>query len=251
MDQDPTKKTGHGRSKESSDEGEGAEMRIKINERRRAHAVSDDADTAGLLPPDEAEDARDAIESSEPSQPSQPFQMDDLRAKLTEAEAKQRDAERQISDLADRFRKAQAQLRTEADDIRSRLQRNFDQKVETARGDIVAGLLESLDNLKRAIAAAEASDRQPVDFNTLLEGVRSTASMFESRMKALGLKEVASSGEEFNPEIHEAVEIVEASPENDNRVVSELQPGYRFGDRLIRPARVRVGRALRRSGESE
>ena len=67
--------------------------------------------------------------------------------------------------------------------------------------------------------------------------------MFESRMKSLGLREVPSTGEDFNPEVHEAVEIVGAAPEDDNRVVSELQPGYRFGDRLLRPARVRVGRA--------
>jgi molecular chaperone GrpE (heat shock protein) len=43
--------------------------------------------------------------------------------------------------------------------------------------------------------------------------------------------------------LHEAVEIVPVEPERDNLVIAELQPGYKFGDRLLRPARVRVGRA--------
>ena len=170
-------------------------------------------------------------------------EVETLKKQLTETEARFRDAERQVQDLADRFKKAQSHLKTEADDLRQRLQRNFEQKVEAARGDLVTGLLDTLDNLKRAVRAAESGDKGQADFDSLLEGVRSTAAMFESRMKSLGLSEVASTGEEFNPQFHEAVEIVASSPEDDNRVVSELQPGYRLGDRLLRPARVRVGRA--------
>jgi molecular chaperone GrpE len=90
---------------------------------------------------------------------------------------------------------------------------------------------------------AESSDGSGPEFESLLEGVRATAEMFEARMRNLGLAPVLSEGEEFNPEIHEAVETVPVAPEQDNHVVEELQPGYKFGDRLLRPARVRVGRA--------
>jgi len=166
-----------------------------------------------------------------------------LNEKLIEVEARSAEAERQVQEYADRFRKAQAQMRLENDELRARLQRNFEQRLETARGDLVASLLETLDNLKRALTAAEASARRGADFAALLEGVRATAELFEARMTALGLTPVESEGEEFNPELHEAVEIVSVAPEQDNRVISELQPGYRFGDRLLRPARVRVGRA--------
>jgi molecular chaperone GrpE len=166
-----------------------------------------------------------------------------LNEKLIEVEARSVEAERQVQEYADRFRKAQAQMRLENDELRARLQRNFEQRLETARGDLVASLLETLDNLKRALTAAEASARRGADFAALLEGVRATAELFEARMTALGLTPVESEGEEFNPELHEAVEIVSVAPEQDNRVISELQPGYRFGDRLLRPARVRVGRA--------
>ncbi|MBX3279945.1 MAG: nucleotide exchange factor GrpE [Acidobacteria bacterium] len=193
----------------------------------------------------EVQSAADTVESAEGSQAASD-ELQELKEKLMEAENRRLEAERQVADYADRFRKAQAQLRQENDEVRARLHRNFEQKIETARGDIIAGLLDTLDNLKRAVAVAEASEQRESDFEALLGGVRATAEMFETRMKALGLAAIESEGEAFNPELHEAVEIVEVGPELDHRVVSELQPGYKFGDRLLRPARVRVGRAQER-----
>src|SRR5262249_47208594 len=165
-------------------------------------------------------------------------EVEQLRARLKEAEEKRVEAERQVRDFADRFRHAQAQLKAEPDDQRARMQRTFDQKLEAARGDVVAGLLDTLDNLKRAIAAAEKSDNKNSDFVALLDGVRATANMFETKMQSLGLSAVPSTGEEFNPEVHEAVEIVSVAKDEDNRVIEEFQTGYRFGARLLRPARV-------------
>jgi molecular chaperone GrpE len=172
-----------------------------------------------------------------------PSEVEQLRARLKEVEEKRIEAERQVRDFSDRFRHAQAQLKAETDEQRARMQRTFDQKLEAARGDVVAGLLDTLDNLKRATAAAERSDNKNSDFIALLDGVRATANMFEAKVQSLGLSAVPSTGEEFNPEIHEAVEIVPVAKDEDNRVLEEFQTGYRFGARLLRPARVRVGRA--------
>src|SRR4030095_3150060 len=131
MDQDSKKKTGAGHSKESSEEGEGSEMRIKINDRRRgAHDVTEDAEAIEMARSDDASDSVDENEASE---------NDELKVKLHEAETKFKDAERQVSDLADRFRKAQVQLKSETDEIRVRLQRTFDQKIEASRGELVTG----------------------------------------------------------------------------------------------------------------
>jgi molecular chaperone GrpE len=166
-----------------------------------------------------------------------------LQTKLKEAEEKLVDAERQVLDFSERFRHVQAQLLAETNEQRARMQRTFDQKLEAARGDLVASLLDTLDNLKRAVAAAEKGERKESDFNALLDGVRATANMFEAKMQNLGLSAVPGAGEEFNPEIHEAVEIVAVPKDQDNRVFDVFQTGYRFGNRLLRPARVRVGRA--------
>jgi molecular chaperone GrpE len=170
-------------------------------------------------------------------------EVEQLQAKLKESEEKRAEAERQVRDFSERFRQAQAQLRAETDEQRARLQRTFDQKLEAARGDVVAGLLDTLDNLKRAVAAAEKSDNKNADFVALLGGVRATASMFEAKILSLGLSAVPAVGQPFNPEVHEAVEIVPVSKDKDHQVIEEFQTGYKFGDRLLRPARVRVGRA--------
>jgi molecular chaperone GrpE len=186
-------------------------------------------------------------ESTVEAVPEQPeaviSEIEQLQSKLKEADEKRAEAERQVRDISDRFRHAQAKLKAETEEQRARMQRVFDQKIEGARGDIVAGLLDALDNLKRAITAAEKSERRETDWESLLEGVRATANMFEAKMQGLGLKPITSVGEQFNPEIHEAVEIVPVKAEEDNNVIEEFQTGYRFGDRLLRPARVRVGRA--------
>jgi molecular chaperone GrpE len=178
----------------------------------------------------------------DPVEPVAPSRVEELEARLKESEEKLSEAERQVRDFADRFRSAQNQLRVEADEQRQRMQRNFDQRLESARADLVAGLLDTLDNLQRAITAAGKGERRDADFNALFEGVRATSQLFEAKMQALGLARIPSEGELFNPELHEAVEMVPVSAELDNRVIQEYQAGYRFGDRLLRPARVRVGR---------
>lgn len=181
--------------------------------------------------------------ANEAASEAQQAEIEALQAKLKESEEKRAEAERQVREFADRFRKAQDQLKAENEEIRARMNRTFEQKIDAARGDLVAGLLDTLDNLKRAVAAAEKTQKQDQDFLSLLEGVRATAHLFEAKMQALGLTAVNSKGQEFNPELHEAVEIVAVSAEQDNKVIEEYQTGYKFGDRLLRPARVRVGRA--------
>jgi len=58
-----------------------------------------------------------------------------------------------------------------------------------------------------------------------------------------GVEPIVSMGEPFNPEFHEAVDTGETTGEMDGKVIEEYSPGFRIGDRLLRPARVKVGRA--------
>jgi molecular chaperone GrpE len=211
-----------------------AEPEVIVTDKRRVTPEGE------VIPVELEQDSR---EDSASEQTEALPEIEFLQARLKEAEEKRVEAERQVRDFSDRFRHAQAKLRAETDEQRARLQRTFDQKLEAARGDVVAGLLDTLDNLKRAVAAAEKSDNKNSDFVALLDGVRATAQMFEATMQGLGLSAVPSTGEEFNPEVHEAVEIVPVAKDQDNQVIEEFQTGYRFGDRLLRPARVRVGRA--------
>ncbi len=211
-----------------------AETDVRVTDKRRFTPEGE------AVAADESHPTRER-EGEDPS--TAPSEIESLQAKLKESEEKRLEAERQARDVADRFRHAQAQLKTETDEQRARLQRTFEQRLESARGDIVAGLLDTLDNLKRAVTAAEKSGKKDSDFDALLDGVRATANMFEAKMLNLGLTAVASVGQKFDPEIHEAVEIVTVPKDKDNQVIEEFQTGYKVGDRLLRPARVRVGYA--------
>ncbi|MBI1762625.1 MAG: nucleotide exchange factor GrpE [Acidobacteria bacterium] len=166
-----------------------------------------------------------------------------LQERLAEAERKREEAERTLREMSDKFNQAQKQMESETSSMRQRLQRNYDQRLDTAKGDIISSLLDTLDNLRRAVWAAERSDSKEPEFRALLDGVKATALLFDNKMREHGLTPVVSEGIEFNPEIHEAVEIVAVPPEQDNHVVAEFQPGYKYGEKLLRPARVRVGRS--------
>jgi molecular chaperone GrpE len=166
-----------------------------------------------------------------------------LLERVAEAERKREEAERTLREVSEKVNQAQKKMQDETDGMRQRLQRNYDQRLDAAKGDIIASLLDTLDNLRRAVWAAERAESKEPEFRALLDGVKATASLFDVKMREHGLTPVTSEGEEFNPEFHEAVEIVAVPPEQDNHVVAEFQPGYKYGDKLLRPARVRVGRS--------
>jgi len=158
---------------------------------------------------------------------------------VEQLEERTRAAEQQVSDVQSRFEQLRAQLQRETDETRRRLNRAADERARREKGEFVATLLPVADNLQRAIAASE----QGGSVEALLDGVRGTLSSFESALAAAGLEPVASVGEQFDPELHEAVDTVPVEPERDGVVTAEYSRGYKLGDRLLRPARVQVGRA--------
>lgn len=239
-------------SSENLSDGEPAAPEFKVTEKRRFVIAEDEATASASGATDEQAEENEAeafdafeidLDQMKLDAAAIEREMEDLRTKLKESETRRDEAVKASEDYADRFRRAQLQLRAETEELRGRLQRTFDQKLEVARGDVVASLLDTLDNLQRAITAAEVATEQGVAFLALRDGVRATAEMFDLQLKKLGLQAMVSEGEPFNPEIHEAVELAVVPEEQDNMVLAELQRGYKFGERLLRPARVKVGRA--------
>jgi molecular chaperone GrpE len=125
------------------------------------------------------------------------------------------------------------------EETKARLKRDADKELQLARGRLVTGLLEVLDNLQRSLGAA--GDTRSLD--ALLEGLRLVESQFLARLGALGLERIPAVGQRFDPTVHDAVTLVPVTdPAQDGVVVSELQAGYRLGDRVLRAARVAVGK---------
>ncbi|HMF57161.1 MAG TPA: nucleotide exchange factor GrpE [Pyrinomonadaceae bacterium] len=158
---------------------------------------------------------------------------------VEELEARARAAEQKVADVQSRFEQLRAQLQRETDETRQRLNRSAEERARRERADFIATLLPVADNLQRALQAAEQSS----SFDPLLNGVRGTLNQFESALVAAGVEPVTSVGAKFNPEMHEAVDTIEVEPERDGTVTAEYSCGYKIGDRLLRPARVQVGRA--------
>jgi molecular chaperone GrpE len=160
-------------------------------------------------------------------------------AYVEELEERARGAERKLSEVQSRFEQLRSQLQRETDETRQRLNRAAEERTKREKAEFINALLPVLDNLRRALEAAEANH----SLDALLDGVRGTASNFESALQAAGVETMKAVGTSFDPELHEAVDTVEVEPEQEGMVTAEYSRGYRMGDKLLRPARVQVGRA--------
>lgn len=197
---------------------------IRVTDRRRIR-LDDEA---------EGEVVVDNQEGPAPKPAGKPPEVLRLEERASAAEFK-------LIEVQTRFDQLRAQIQKENDEMRQRLNRNAEEKLRGAKADFIASLLPVADNLHRAIQVAESGTTEG-----LLEGVRGTANGFESALAAAGVETVPAVGEKFDPELHEAVDTIEVPAERDGIVTAEYSHGYKMGDRLLRPARVQVGRA---SGE--
>lgn len=129
-------------------------------------------------------------------------------------------------------------LRSQADfeNFRRRTRQEFEQLVQSAGEDLVKKILPVLDSLERAVAAFNKEDAS----GGWREGVQLVLRQFQSILKAEGLEPVEALNSAFDPQIHEAVSQEESESVSETTVVEELQRGYRFRNRLIRPALVKV-----------
>lgn len=158
---------------------------------------------------------------------------------VEELEARTKAAERQVQEVQARFDQLRQQLQRETDETRQRLNRSADERAAGEKARFIAALLPAMDDLERAIEAVAGDAPR----EAILEGIRGIANSFQSALSCAGVEPVAAVGEEFNPELHEAVDTEETDHEMDGRVIEEYSRGFRMGDRLLRPARVKVGRA--------
>lgn len=132
----------------------------------------------------------------------------------------------------DRALRAQAEL----ENVRKRLQRETQQLLQFALMPLVSDLLPSLDNLNRAIEAAEQSG----NVEELLKGIRMVSSSFSEVLDRHGAKRIPTEGETFDPNLHEALQQV-SSPDHDAmQIIQEVESGWQLHDRVVRPSKVIV-----------
>lgn len=194
--------------------------KVRVNDRRRFNRESDEP------APPEGEESSQQQSSLKPSY-------------VEELESRARAAEQKAADVQARFEQVRADLKRETDELRQRLARNADERVTREKSQFLSSLLPVIDNLQRAIDAAEQGGSK----ESLLDGLRGTISGFENVLSKTGAEPVEALAQPFDPELHEAVDTTEVEPALDNTVTAQYSRGYRLGSQLLRPARVQVGRA--------
>ncbi|MFN2469728.1 MAG: nucleotide exchange factor GrpE [Gaiellaceae bacterium] len=157
---------------------------------------------------------------------------DDLRARLSVAEAK---ADEHLNDLR--------RLAAEFDNYRKRVARDHERLAARANERLVKDLLPVVDDLERALEAAEQHEEAKLE-----EGVKLVHRALADLLRREGLDEIATDGR-FDPHVHEAL-LSQPSGADEGSVIEVLQKGYQLGDLVLRPARVVIS-AGEGDGDSE
>jgi molecular chaperone GrpE len=130
-------------------------------------------------------------------------------------------------------------LVAEFDNFRRRTAKESLEMKQTAGKEIIQSLLVVLDDMDRAANQMEKTD----DLQQIREGVSLVFNKLRSTLQAKGLKKMESKEQEFNADLHEAItEIPAPTPELAGKVIDEIEPGYYLNEKLIRFAKVVVGK---------
>ncbi len=131
-------------------------------------------------------------------------------------------------------------LRSVADfkNYKRRTESEREELIRNAGAGLLLKLLPVLDDLGRAMAHVPAE----IDNNPWLSGVKQVQRKFEMLLEGAGVQPINAVGEEFDPNFHEAVMYEEAGEDQANKVVEELQRGYKLGEKILRPTMVKVGK---------
>jgi molecular chaperone GrpE len=127
------------------------------------------------------------------------------------------------------------QAQAEAENFRKRMRRDFQDQLKFASTDLIVDLLQVRDNLNRAIEAAESGDESA----GLREGVAMVAKQMDDVFAKHGVVEIPADGEEFDPNVHEAISQMPSEVES-GKVAHVAVSGFRLHDRVIRPSQVVV-----------
>ena len=166
---------------------------------------------------------------------------------LAELVASRAELKRLQSALAE-AQEASARRQADFENYRKRIERERGETMNRVVAEAARKLLPVVDNLGRALDAERSMEaNESKEFKHFLHGVELIGKQLNELLESFGVQPIAAVGEKFDPHIHEAV-VTEPSDEYEpDTVIEELARGYRIGDRLLRPAMVKV--AARRSDD--
>jgi molecular chaperone GrpE len=165
--------------------------------------------------------------ASEPPAPAEDFTVPERPDEAVAEAIRKLQAEKQ--QLTDQLLRKQA----EVENVRKRLTREKEEFQQFSLFQAVESLIPVLDGFELALQSNGSGE----DYR---KGVELIYQQLYGALRRLGLETVESEGKQFNPYMHEAVSLVETDEVEDQQILAELQRGYLFKNRLLRPARVKV-----------
>jgi molecular chaperone GrpE len=211
------------------DDAAGTPSKVKVNDRRRFDMNGNVRESSeGVTGPLPGQPEDEALSTAPP-----PENAETLRLKA-ELEVAQKDLEatsRRVDDLA----RAYQAVTQDREEFKARLRRERDSLIDVERGKVAVALVEAVDELDRCLAAGDTSP--------LAQGVRMIRDALLQKLQAGGVERLSLVGQPYDPNVAEAADMeVTPNPQDDQRVVAEVQAGYRIKDKVIRPARVKVAK---------
>jgi molecular chaperone GrpE len=156
-------------------------------------------------------------------------EVDQLSAEINALNKKLAEAESKTSEYKDSWLRSQAEFQN----YRKRIERDSEMTYISLKGDIVKKILPVLDDLERALQNRAADD-------AWASGIELIVRKFQNILESEGVKKIEAVGAEFDPNFHEAISHEPADGAKSGHVIGVVQNGYMLGDRVIRPALVRV-----------
>lgn len=158
-------------------------------------------------------------------------------AELVASRAELKRLQQELAEAKESLARRQADF----ENYRKRIERERGEAHQRVVGDVARKLLPVLDNLGRALDAEKTvQSNESKEFRHFLHGVELINRQLTDVLESLGVQPIASVGERFDPHIHEAVVTEPSDKYEPDTVSEELARGYRIGDRLLRPAMVKV-----------
>lgn len=177
-----------------------------------------------------------STESSGDYSDAGPSELDVLKEQLEQAQS-------QVAELKDQALRAQA----EAQNIRRRSDKDVENAHKFALDKFSAEILPVVDNLERAL---ESVDRQNEQVAAFVEGVELTHKSFLDVLRRFNIEQQDPVGEPFDPQLHEAMSMIEAPDAEPNTVLNVMQKGFTLNGRLIRAAMVVISKPAAKIDES-
>ena len=165
------------------------------------------------------------------------FNESDLKSETETSEECQSETDKLKSELQE-IKEKYLRLVAEFDNFRKRTAKEKLELIQTAGKDVIVSLLDVLDDADRAQQQLETSE----DLPQIRKGVSLVFNKLKNVLQARGLRPMEAKGKEFNPDLHEAITEVPVGPDMKGKVVEEIQKGYYLNDKIIRFAKVVVGK---------